>query len=363
VSESELREVLESAFEESEQQEGGPSKESPEPVRAAPEAAPEPEAKPQRERRPDGKFSGKPTGKPEAGKVTEAAAAVSADSVPAASGDKAPVEEKDGFAKPPQSWKPGAREVWGQLPSDVRAEVYRRERETAVAIQQTAQAREVLSTVQSIQQEFAPALQAEGVDVVTATRNLMQISSRLRFGTPAEKAMTVAQIMQAYGVDVMTLDSILSNSPMPQQAQVQQQQLRDPRVDGLLSQIAQARQTAVAEVHQQAVSEVDQFGSGKDFFNDVREDMADLIEVAARRGVDLSLEQAYERACQMNPEISRVLAQRAAAGQAQNQNRSTARARAASSSVRSTPVTGGVAATPENLRGALEAAWESAAGD
>jgi hypothetical protein len=245
----------------------------------------------------------------------------------------------------------------------VRAEVYRRERETAVAMQQTSQAREVLDTVQSIQQEFAPALAAEGVDVVTATRNLMQVSSRLRFGTPAEKAMTVAQIMQAYGVDVPTLDAILSNSPMPQHAQVQQQQLRDPRVDGLLSQIAQARQAQVMQVQQQAVSEVETFGQDKDFFSDVREDMADLMEVAAKRGIDLSLEQAYERACQMNPEISRVLAQRAAAGQAQNQNRSTARARAAASSVRSTPVTGGAAANPENLRGALEAAWDSAAGD
>jgi hypothetical protein len=249
------------------------------------------------------------------------------------------------------------------LPPDVRAEVHRRERETATAIQQTAQAREVLNVVQSLQQEFAPALQAEGVDVVTATRNLMQLSSRMRFGTPVEKAMTVAQIMQAYGVDVPTLDSILSNSPMPQHAQVQQQQLRDPRVDGLLSQIAQARQAAVQQVQYEAVSEVESFGQGKDFFNDVRETMADLMEVAARRGVDLSLDQAYERACQMDPEISRVLAQRSAAGQAQNQNRSTARARAAASSVRSTPVTGGQPANPENLRGALEAAWDSAAGE
>jgi hypothetical protein len=267
----------------------------------------------------------------------------------------------DPHSKAPQSWKAGAREAWGQLPQELRAEIHRRESETAQALQHSAQAREVIGTLQSIQQEFAPALQAEGVDLVTATRNLMQVSARLRFGTPQEKAVTVAQIMQAYGVDVPTLDAILSNTPLPQHAQAQAQQLRDPRVDGLLSQIASARQQQAQQQAEEATREVSSFGEGKEFFDDVREAMADLIEVAARRGVDLSLDQAYERACQMDPEISRVLAQRQAAGAAQNAGASTARNRAAASSVRSTPVTGGQAPNPENLRGAIEAAWDQAA--
>lgn len=239
----------------------------------------------------------------------------------------------------------------------------RRERETAVTLQETAQARQVVGALQHLQQEFAPALQAEGVDVLTASRNLMQVSARLRFGTPHEKAATVAQIMQAYGVDVPTLDAILSNQPVPQQAQQQSQQLRDPRLDGLLSQIAQARQAQIQETTRQAVSEVEQFGSSKEFFPNVRSMMADILEISARRGIDMSLEEAYDRACKLDPEVSKVLAQRTAAGAQQNGNPSTARNRAAASSVRSTPAVGGGAAPgPENLRGAIEAAWDNAAG-
>jgi len=365
-----LRETLESAFEASEEQAGRSSTDTTESVGTpAKETAKPAERTTSSEDRgdgrgPNGRFvRAKPkVAAPDSGQsaAPDAGAAPLAGTAQQEPAKPAPV---DHFAKAPQSWKPGAREAWSTLPPDVRAEVYRRERETATAIQQSAQAREVLNTVQQMQHDFGPALAAEGVDVVTATRNLMQISSRLRFGTPQEKAVTVAQIMQAYGVDVPTLDAILSNTPMPQHAQVQQQQLRDPRLDGLLSQIAQARQAQAQQVQQQAVSEVETFGQDKDFFAEVRETMADMLELAAKRGVDMTLGQAYERACQMDPEISRVLAQRAAAGQAQNQNRSTARAKAAASSVRSTPVTGGAPAQPENLRGALEAAWDSAAGE
>jgi hypothetical protein len=245
----------------------------------------------------------------------------------------------------------------------VREEIHRRERETATTLQQTAQARQVVGALQQLQQEYAPALQAEGVDVLTASRNLMQVSARLRFGTPQEKALTVAQIMQAYGVDIPTLDAILSNQPMPQQQQIQQQQLRDPRLDGLLSQIAQARQSEAQRVQQEAVQGVEKFAEGKEFFADVRETMADLMEVAAGRGIDLSLDEAYKRACQLDPNVSAVLAQRAAAGAQSNGNPSTARNRAAASSVRSTPAAAGAApAQPGNVRGALEAAWDSVTG-
>jgi hypothetical protein len=243
----------------------------------------------------------------------------------------------------------------------VREEVYRREHETARTMQQTAQARQIAGAIQQLHHEFSPALAAEGVDVLTATRNLMQISSQLQFGNQQQKAGLVAQIMRAYGVDIPTLDAILSNTQMPTQQQAQQEAFRDPRVDGLLSQLAAVRQREDQQVRKSATDEVEAFGAKHDFFNDVREVMADLIELFDRRGVDLSFEQAYERACQMDPEISRVLAQRAAAGAAQNQQRSTVRNKAAASSVRSTPAVGAPGAAPENLRGTIEAAWDAAA--
>jgi hypothetical protein len=286
---------------------------------------------------------------------------------PVASGQQQPLPlgeppPVDQFAKAPQSWKPGAREAWANIPADVRAEVYRRERESERLASEHAQSRQVSSYVQRLQQQFAPALHAEGVDALTASANLMQLASRLRYGTPVEKAQLAAQIVTNYGVDVVALAAALDGQQVagqrnPQQAMTYQ----DPRVDQLLGQLQQAQTERATQVQQRAVSDVESFGENKEFFDDVREDMGDLMELMAKRGVDMTLEQAYERACAMNPEIAKVVAARGAARNAGNGNSSIQRARAAASSVRGTPNQVSTPA-PTDLRGAIEAAIEQVGG-
>jgi hypothetical protein len=280
--------------------------------------------------------------------------------------EKPPGEQQQALAAP-RSWKPGAREHWNSLPPDVQQEVLRRENEVYRFAQGTAQARQVADQLGQMAQAYAPALQAEGVDIVTATNNLMGMVARLRFGTAQERASTIVSLVQNYGVDIEALDQALVNSMGGQDGQPvqgQPQQFVDPRVDQLLGAIQQAQYQRVEQVRNEAAREVQTFGQGKDFFDDVREDMADILELAARRGIDMSMEQAYERACRMNPEIDRVIAQRKAAAEAgQNSQGSIARARLASSSVRSTPAVppGKTGDQPKNLRDELEESWGAAA--
>ena len=293
--------------------------------------------------------------------VVVAPAAAPADSTVVAGktdGGEAAAKVVDQFAKAPQSWKPGAREAWSSLPPDVRAEVHRREHEAATVMQETAQARQVQNYLGQLQQRFAPALQAEGVDVLTAASNLMNLSSKLRFGTPSEKASLAAQIIKSYGVDVNALADALDGQQMQQQ---QQPIMQDPRVDQLLAQLNEAKQTNIQRTLQNATTEVEHFGSDKEFFGDVRGDMADILELAARKKVDITLEQAYDRACKMHPDIGPVLIAREAAERARNQNGSTLKARHAASSVRGTP-TGMSTSTPGDLRSTIEAAFEQVDG-
>ena len=270
-------------------------------------------------------------------------------------------QQRDLFARPPQSWRPGAREAWQQLPANVREEVHRRERENARILSETGPLRQVSERINQLQQHFAPALQAEGVDVLTASANLMNLASRLRFGTPVEKAHLAAQIIRNYGVDIMALDAVLSNTPAPSSQQQQPQMLQDPRVDQLMAQLNEAKAERQQRLVETATREVEAFGTNLEFFEDVREDMADLMEMAAKRGVDMSLEQAYERACSMSADISKVLAARAQAQAAGTQRQSTQRAKHAASSVRGTP---SQTSTPPatDLRGAIEQAIEQVGG-
>jgi hypothetical protein len=192
----------------------------------------------------------------------------------------------------------------------------------------------------------------------------MELSSKLRFGTQPEKAALAAQIIRNYGVDVNALADALDGRPVQQgqqQGQQAQQMMTDPRVDQLLAQLQGLTQSRQEAVQQKALGEVESFGSDKEFFADVREDMADILEVAARRNIDLSLEQAYERACKMQPDIAKVLEAREAAQRAGTGRRSTQQARAAASSVRGSPGSG-PSPQPDNLRGAIEAAIEQVGG-
>jgi hypothetical protein len=246
----------------------------------------------------------------------------------------------------------------------VRAEVHRREKEASHVMQETAQARQVHDYLSHLQQNFAPALQAEGVDVLTASANLMQLSSRLRFGTPPEKAQLAAQIIRNYGVDVNALADALDGIPAQhaQPGQMQQQpMMQDPRVDQLFEQLSAMRQNREQQIVAKATSEVETFGDGKEFFEDVREDMADILDLATKRGIDLPLDQAYERACRLHPEISKVLVAREKAAQAGNLKGSTLKARDAASSVRGTP-SGVSTAQPSTLRASIEAAMEEVGG-
>ncbi|MDD1710457.1 MAG: hypothetical protein LUQ37_06075, partial [Methanoregulaceae archaeon] len=224
--ETDLRATLENAFDHAET--GGPTENAPEPVRAAPEkteagATPIPTEDRGDGRRVDGKFArSKPAAAPADGGAADGGAAAGDQAAQAVKPEGEP--QRDPFAKAPQSWKPGAREAWGQLPADVRAEVHRREREAAQVMQETAQARQVNEYVAHLHQQFAPALQAEGVDVLTASANLMNLASRLRFGTPVEKAQLAATIVRNYGVDVNALADALDRLPAGQIHQMHGQQ-------------------------------------------------------------------------------------------------------------------------------------------
>jgi hypothetical protein len=103
------------------------------------------------------------------------------------------------------------------------------------------------------------------------------------------------------------------------------------------------------------MSEIEMFSKDpkNEFYNDVRSDMADLLDLANNRGQDMTLQQAYDKACAMHPQISQIMASRAARNNAQDKRR-------AAASISGSPGGPGEAAEPTSTRAALEAAWENA---
>lgn len=263
----------------------------------------------------------------------------------------------------PVAWSPIVREHWGSLPPAVQQEIARREQAFTQAFREVAPMRELASAFQQAVQPHMMAIQAEGVDPITAVTNLMQIGSRLRFGTPSEKANTVAQIVKAYGVDIQALDgALVGAAPEPSQQGVNPnmvQQLVQQQLQPLFQAAQQRQQQAEQQSAQQAHSELQTFASDPkhEFYGDLRLMMADMVEVSARQGVNLSLEDAYQRAAMLHPDVSRVMLARQQGLNAQALTKAARTAKSAAVSVSGkAPVGNPGGREPSSVRESIEAA-------
>lgn len=258
----------------------------------------------------------------------------------------------------PESWKPTAKEHWAKLPPEVQEDVARREREIVMTLQNTAQQRKIAEELQQVVHPFMPFLAAENAHPMVAIRELLGQAAILRVGTPAQKANLVATVVKRFNVSIKDLDSALVGETVPDEeskiAQIIQQQLAPVRQ--FMTSIEGVKQQRAKQVDTQIDSEIETFAkdANNEFFHDVKNEMADLMEVAARNGRTMTLKQAYDRAIALNEDIQKVVVQR-------NQQK-VANARAAGSSLpsRGAPADSG-APRGDSIRDDLLAAFDTVA--
>lgn len=267
---------------------------------------------------------------------------------------------------PPASWSPMARETWSQVPAAAQQEIARRENEVARTLNDTAQARDVAGRFISMIQPHMATIQAEGVDPFTAVGNLMQATTLLRMGTPGEKANLIASLVKNYGIDIQMLDSALVGEQTPQgNGAVNPQYVQQAVQQALmpLMQAAQARQQQVAmQADANARNDLGAFASDpkNEFLDDLRNIMADLMEVANRQGYELSLRDAYDRAAQLHPEVSKVILARQQGANARQLTQAAQRAKGAAVSVRGSAPSGNPnTPEPSSIRESIEAAIDA----
>lgn len=273
----------------------------------------------------------------------------------------------------PRSWRPAVREKWAKLDPEVRQEVIRRENEMLRAFGESGQARAIAKNFQETVAPYMARIQSTGLDPMKAIQQLLIADNKLTTSAPQQKAAYMAQLIKEYGIDIQALDSALAGEAIDPVAQRVEQLLgqRLAPIQQLLQNqqymLEQQRMAAQQEAAQ-TVEAMEANPSKYPHFDVVREDMADLIEMSARRGNMLSLEDAYARAVGMNPTLAAkqqaALAQQGAVAQAQAQAAQAQKAREASVSVRGAPAGVPLGALSENasLRDTIEAALSQAGG-
>lgn len=386
-----LRATLNAAFEKAES--STPDVEPVEPVEAAPEAevaeveAPEAEATETDEAAPaDAKGTRNDKGQFVAKGKTPPAKTPAAAPKPGeqqAVTPAQPAAQVAPAAKAPQSWTVAEREAFAKAAPEVQKAVLRREHQMQAKLSESAPAVKAGQEFQSAVAPYEAMIRAEGGDPVGAVKSLLQTAAALRTAPPAHKAAIVmdlidrhaipvdenaiANLIRSRGLSVERLAQALDGKAVPQQAQRAPQAL-DP--NALMAEMEKRFQTQLAQrelaaKQQQSASAYEQFVSdpAHEFADDeaVRSTMADLIELAGRRGQDLSYKDAYSQALLLpqHAEIQAVLKQREEAQRATApaQVAATRRAQVAGSSVRSRPAGAAaqVAPQPNSLREQLEA--------
>jgi hypothetical protein len=271
-------------------------------------------------------------------------------------GDKAPV-----------SWKPALREQWANIPKEVRDEIRRREQHIERTLNETGVMRKFATDFAQMVQPYSHLIRAQNSTPLQAVNNLMQTAAGLMQGNPQQKAEIVSQIMSNYGVDVQVLDQVLSKSYNPQTAQFQSQQNSAPPawarpMFDFMERAQTQQQQFEAQQRQQADREIEEMSS-QPFFDDLRDDIADLMEIAAKRGKVLSLKDAYAKAVELDPEVSKLVKKSAPIQKSQNpvsQAAATlARARKAAKTISGAPRgEGGKGDKPKTRREMLSESWD-----
>ena len=268
----------------------------------------------------------------------------------------------------PTSWKKEAKGEWATLPLHIRQEVHKREAEINRVLQQSAPDRQLAEQFKTTVQPFMARIQSNGIDPVTAARNLFEADHRLATGHPNDRAQYMAELILEYGIPVEALDAALAPLMRGQQApqtgaqgapdiQALIQQQLQQALAPIMQERQQSQQRAAYEVEQTVESMA--LDPKYPFFDEVRIDMADIIDLSVKRGVSLSLDEAYSRAVRMNPDTYGQMERQSTVSAATLAHQAALKAKAAGSSISGAPAGGGgqFNGGDGSLRGAIEAAF------
>lgn len=312
---------------------------------AIPTPAPEPEAAPEAD--------------PTLPLETEGTAIPDSDTAPIT---EAPVEgEAASTNAAPQSWGVAEREAWAGLDPAVQAQIHKREKEINEALSYTGEARQFHDQFGQMIQPYAGLIAAEGSNPLAAVDAVMQTVSGLMQGTPGTKAQLIADAIKQYGVDINQLDSLLvgempSEDPNAHVESLVQERLAP--VQQYIDQQQQFQQQQQQQMYQANQQEINAFIQAHEFAQDVSPQMADFMQVAAQNGQNMSLDEAYQRAIQIRPDVQQVINQRMAAGSAQQNGQLVEGKRRAAVSIPSGGQLQSGAAAPTSMRDQIAAALE-----
>lgn len=268
-----------------------------------------------------------------------------------------PVQEAEPpvWRRPPASWKKEYHDVWQKADPKMQEYAWQREEQMRAGVEPLLAKAQFADTMQQAIEPYLPTIQGMGLTPEKAVSALMQADYTLRTAPPQQKMQLFAQLAQSYGINL---------GAMGANPQVAPQNSVDPLVWQLQNELNNVRgevmgwkQQQEMQQNQQLLTEINQFSLKADHFEEARPTMIQLLQ----SGMAETLEDAYEKAIRLNPDlfdqVSKAQQAEQAAKQAKEYNRAAKAARAAAVSVRSATPGANTAPKAANRRALLEEAF------
>lgn len=205
----------------------------------------------------------------------------------------------------PKSLKKELEQHWNAAPAELAAAVHQRELDYEKGVQPLKEAKAQLDDLLSEFKPYEMLLRAEHSTPKQAIGNLMRTAAILRTGTPAQKAQSVATVMQQFGIPLQHIQQVLSGQALPQQSAV------EPQNNALAQQVQQINERLAATEQQSQQAVIRRFAADQKHkhFETVKESMSALLSAPgvlgdiADKTEDEILELAYDAAIRLNPTL------------------------------------------------------------
>lgn len=185
---------------------------------------------------------------------------------------------------------------------DVMAEFIRRSDEMHRGLDTYREKAQFGENIQKVIEPYMETIRSAGLAPDVAIKVLLNADSMLRRGSPEQKVQMLHQIARDYGIDVQ-------QAAQTQQTNFNQTDFYMQQKLAELERWKEEQTRALQSYEEQSLnSEIMKFASQPDkvFFEEVRNDMAGLIQAGIASGLD----DAYEKAIYANPQVrAKVLAQ------------------------------------------------------
>lgn len=244
---------------------------------------------------------------------------------------EASAQEDQPKRNPFASWKKEAKSVLSALPPETQKYIIDRESQFHKGIQQYKDDAVQGRSFKAVVAPHAEYLQQLNVTPEQAFNGLIEAEKKLR--NPETRTQAFLRLAHDYGVDINSL----TQTPFdPYKYQLEQQLSQQ---QAMLNQLSQSRQMAEEA---QLGQTIEQFAQQHEYFDEVRETMADLLD----KGLASDLNDAYAKAVRLNDDVFGRLQQSTMQNtQVQRANEAAKAAKASAVSVKGSPT--GITRAPE----------------